>query len=150
MRNYFAWIYSTNTNDLSSTPSHGIAFLSVWPDTAQDWMRGDMKGVRALFTLKIKFLGYLKNAWRQEWEETASRDYHWPAVWVAEKAECLYFLSDAALDSRPYTSLNRFMHRQSCGRQSSQDRLQLFSLFCLHSCHVSSHAFLSLKWSWSV
>lgn len=57
-------------------PSHGIAFLSVWPDTAQDWMRGDMKGVRALFTLKIKFLGYLKNAWRQEWEETASRDYH--------------------------------------------------------------------------
>lgn len=39
-------------------------------------MRGDMKGVRTLFTLKIKFLGYMKNAWRQEWEETASRDYH--------------------------------------------------------------------------
>lgn len=108
-----------------------FAFLSVWPDTAQDWMRGDRKGVRALLALKIKFLGYLRNAQRQEWEGDSKQrlsqtvlQYGWQ-----EKAECLYFLSEAALISHPSISLNRFMHRQGSGRQSSQDWLQLLSLF---------------------
>lgn len=130
-----------------------FAFLSVWPDTAQDLMRGNMKGVRTLLTLKIKFLGYLKNTWRQEWEGDSKQRLSQQTVlqngWQ-KRQNAFIFSQKRPSVSHLYTSLNRFMHRQGCGRQSSQNRLQRLSLFHLHSCHVSVHAFSSLKWSWSV